>query len=296
MFPPKAPPAFVEVWTAAVFMALQTLAGCSAKSSANVQLLSRSFSPAIASASVFPTIARMQEITALDGALLVDKPAGWTSHDVVAKIRNHFRIPKVGHCGTLDPNATGLLIIVLGRGTKLSEKLMSSDKVYEGEAKLGETTNSYDADGEVVSTAPVPPLTVDRLNEEACKFVGDLMQLPPMVSAVKIEGVPLYKLARKGMEVERKERLVHIYTFHFTAYAEPIGSFRVACTKGTYVRALVHDLGQRLGCGAHLKTLRRIDSGKFSVNDSTPLEKILQWSPVELASHVIPFFELARAE
>src|ERR1051325_1946799 len=112
----------------------------------------------------------MQEIGPLDGAILVDKPPGWTSHDVVAKIRNQFRIPKVGHCGTLDPNATGLLIIVLGRGTKLSEKLMSSDKVYEGDAKFGETTDSYDADGQVTATAPVPPLTLDRLNEEAAAF------------------------------------------------------------------------------------------------------------------------------
>lgn len=238
----------------------------------------------------------MQEIGALDGALLVDKPSGWTSHDVVAKIRNHFRIPKVGHCGTLDPNATGLLIIVLGRGTKLSEKLMSSDKVYEGEAKFGETTNSYDADGEVTSTAPVPPLSVEKLNEEAGKFVGDLMQLPPMVSAVKIEGVPLYKLARKGMDVERKERLVHIYTYRFTSYVEPIGTFRVGCTKGTYVRSLVHDLGQRLGCGAHLLNLRRSDSGKFSVKDAAPLEAILKWSLTEFTEHVIPFFQLARAE
>src|SRR5205085_4267349 len=133
----------------------------------------------------------MQEIGALDGAILVDKPIGWTSHDVVAKIRNHFRIPKVGHCGTLDPNATGLLIIVVGRGTKLSEKLMSSDKVYEGEAKFGETTDSYDADGQILTTAPVPPLTLETLNEAASRFTGDLMQAPPMVSAVKHQGVPL---------------------------------------------------------------------------------------------------------
>jgi tRNA pseudouridine55 synthase len=251
---------------------------------------------AIASLTLFPTISLMQEIGALDGALLIDKPVGWTSHDVVAKIRNHFRIPKVGHCGTLDPNATGLLIIVLGRGTKLSEKLMSSDKVYEGEAKFGETTDSYDVDGQIVSTAPVPPLTVEQLNDEAMKFTGDLMQTPPMVSAVKVGGVPLYKLARKGVEVERKERLVHIYTYRFTQYAEPVGIFRVSCTKGTYVRSLVHDLGQRLGCGAYLKTLRRVDSGKFSVNESTPLEDILKWSLPELEKRVIPFSQLARAE
>src|SRR6185503_18969224 len=170
----------------------------------------------------------MQEFTALDGAILIDKPSGPTSHDVVDAIRRHFRIKKVGHCGTLDPNATGLLIIVLGRGTKLSEKLMSSDKVYEGEAKFGETTDSYDVDGQITVTLPVPPLTVEQLNEEAAKFTGDLMQLPPMVSAVKIAGVPLYKLARKGQEVERKERLVHIYTYRFTAYSESVGVFRVA--------------------------------------------------------------------
>src|SRR6266704_3337297 len=127
----------------------------------------------------------MQEFSALDGALLIDKPAGPTSHDVVDAIRRHFGIKKVGHCGTLDPNATGLLIIVLGRGTKLSEKLMSDDKVYEGSIKFGEATDSYDADGELVSSLPVPPLTLDQLNEAAAKFSGDQMQTPPMVSAVK---------------------------------------------------------------------------------------------------------------
>ncbi len=238
----------------------------------------------------------MHEIGALDGALLVDKPAGPTSHDVVAIIRRQFEIPKVGHCGTLDPGATGLLIIVLGRGTKLSEKLMSSDKVYEGEAKFGETTDSYDADGQIVTTSLVPPLTLDRLNEEASHFAGDLMQAPPMVSAVKYQGVPLYKLARKGVEVERKERLVHIYTYRFNHYEEPVGTFRVSCTKGTYVRSLVHDLGQRLGCGAHLRSLRRLDSGKFSVNDAAPLDEVRQWSSAELRKHMIPYFQLARAE
>src|SRR5207249_5697094 len=126
----------------------------------------------------------IQEFSALDGAILIDKPAGPTSHDVVAAIRRHFGIKKVGHCGTLDPNATGLLIIVLGRGTKLSEKLMSDDKAYEGTIKFGESTNSYDTDGDLVASLPVPPLTLGQLNEEAEKFVGDLMQTPPMVSAI----------------------------------------------------------------------------------------------------------------
>src|ERR1700733_12391114 len=165
----------------------------------------------------------MLEFDPLDGALLIDKPAGPTSHDVVDAIRREFRLKKVGHCGTLDPNATGLLIIVLGRGTKLSEKLMSSDKVYEGTIKLGETTDSYDADGELVSSLPVPPTTLAELNELATTFVGDLMQMPPMVSAVKKNGVPLYKLARKGIEVVREPRLIHIYNFKFSEYHEPMG-------------------------------------------------------------------------
>src|SRR5207302_7475849 len=136
----------------------------------------------------------MREFDTLDGALLIDKPAGPTSHDVVDAIRRQFQIKKVGHCGTLDPNATGLLVIVLGRGTKLSEKLMSSDKVYEGSIKFGETTDSHDADGELVSSLPLPPMTLDGLNEAAAEFVGDQMQMPPMVSAIKKGGVPLYKL------------------------------------------------------------------------------------------------------
>src|SRR5580698_10277534 len=224
-----------------------------------------------------------------DGALLIDKPAGPTSHDVVDAIRRAFRFEKVGHCGTLDPNATGLLIIVLGRGTKLSEKLMSDDKVYEGSAKFGESTDSYDADGQLVASLPLLPMTVEELNEAASSFQGDQMQTPPMVSAVKVKGVPLYKMALKGIEVERKARLIHVYSFKFSSYVEPIGRFRVACTKGTYVRALAHELGQKLGCGAHLATLRRVTSGKFDVKDAVTFEDILKMTPSELQKHVIPF-------
>ena len=237
----------------------------------------------------------MQEFSALDGALLIDKPVGPTSHDVVDAIRRHFAIKKVGHCGSLDPNATGLLIIVLGRGTKLSEKLMSQDKVYEGTIKFGESTNSYDADGELVASLPVPPLTLDQLNETANQFVGDLMQTPPMVSAVKKDGVPLYKLARKGIEVEREARLVHIYNFRFSAYQEPLGQFRLACTKGTYVRSIAHEMGQKLGCGAHLAALRRVVSGKFDVAQSIPLSEVFKLTPRELEKRVLPFLTLARA-
>jgi tRNA pseudouridine55 synthase len=236
----------------------------------------------------------MHEFGPLDGALLIDKPVGPTSHDVVDAIRRRFQIKKAGHCGTLDPNATGLLVIVLGRGTKLSEKLMATDKVYEGALRLGETTASYDADGELTASLPVPPMTLEQLNDVAATFVGDQMQLPPMVSAVKKDGVPLYKLARKGIEVERKERMIHIYSFCFSGYVEPVGQFRVACTKGTYVRTLAHDFGEKVGCGGHLATLRRIVSGKFEVADALPLDQVLALSTTELEKRVIPFLKLTR--
>jgi len=236
----------------------------------------------------------MRVFDPFDGAVLIDKPAGPTSHDVVDALRRTFGLEKAGHCGTLDPNATGLLVIVLGKGTKLSEKLMSDDKVYEGAIKFGETTDSYDADGELVASLPVPPLTLEELNATAAAFQGDLMQTPPMVSAVKIKGVPLYKMARKGIEVERKARLIHVYSFRFAGYTEPFGQFRIACTKGTYVRALAHELGQKIGCGAHLASLRRVVSGKFDVKDSIPFEDVLKLSSSELQKRVLPFLTLAQ--
>jgi tRNA pseudouridine55 synthase len=235
----------------------------------------------------------MHVFDTLDGALLIDKPSGPTSHDVVDAIRRSFHIKKVGHCGTLDPNATGLLIIVLGKATKLSEKLMASDKVYEGTAKFGETTASYDSDGDLVASLPVPPITLDELNELAAGFQGDQLQMPPMVSAVKVGGVPLYKMARKGIEVERKPRLIRIYSFRFTEYEQPLGKFRVACTKGTYVRTLIHDLGQKLGCGAHLSALRRTVSGNFNVADALPLKDALELPISEIEKRVIPMLKLA---
>src|SRR5262249_25247238 len=238
----------------------------------------------------------MQEFSALDGAILIDKPARPTSHDVVDAIHRKFGIKKVGHCGTLDPNATGLLIIVLGRGTKLSERLMSDDKVYEGMIKFGESTDSYDADGELTGSLPVPPFTLDELNEAAGEFIGDIMQTPPMVSAINKGGVPRYKLSRKGVEVQREPRLIHIYNFRFTEYQEPLGHFRLACTKGTYVRSVAHELGEKLGCGAHLATLRRVTSGKFDVAKAIEFEAALNLNPRQLEQHVIPFLSLARPD
>jgi tRNA pseudouridine55 synthase len=145
----------------------------------------------------------------------------------------------------------------------------------------------------LIASLPVPPLSLEQLNEATTSFVGDQMQMPPMVSAVKKAGVPLYKLARKGIEIEREPRLVHIYNFRFSQYQEPIGWFRLACTKGTYVRSVAHELGQKLGCGAHLSTLRRVTSGKFDVAQAIPFEELLKLTTPELERYVIPFLKLA---
>ena len=228
-----------------------------------------------------------------DGILLIDKPAGPTSHDIVDIIRNSYRIKKVGHCGTLDPAATGLLIIVLGKATKLSEKLMSDDKVYVGSMKLGETTNTFDAEGQVESTQPVPDLSIETLQKEANKFLRDQMQIPPMVSAIKINGTPLYKLARKGQTIDRKERFIHLYKFLISEYETPVAWFKVACTKGTYIRTLAHDFGQKIGCGGHLTGLRRTISGTFKVSNATSLEELTTLSALDLNKRIIPMLKLS---
>lgn len=231
----------------------------------------------------------------LDGVLLVDKPAGPTSHDVVHRIRKTFRIDKVGHGGTLDPNATGLLVILLGKGTKLSDRIMGGDKAYTGEMRLGRTTSTQDCEGETLEEKLWQTVTREQVEAQMAALTGDLFQTPPMVSAIKIDGVPLYKLARKGQEVERKPRFIHVYRMTLTAWAPPLATFDVLCTKGTYVRTLAHDIGQALGCGACLDALRRTESGAFHVNDALPLDEILALSPDQLVPRVIPFARVARA-
>jgi tRNA pseudouridine55 synthase len=223
-----------------------------------------------------------------DGVLLVDKPGGFTSHDVVAKIRGHFGFKKVGHGGTLDPMATGLLVILLGRGTKLSQRIMGGDKTYEGTMRLGVTTDSQDAEGKILREADASHITRDMLESAMQPFTGDIMQTPPMVSAIKKNGVPLYKLARKGKTVEREPRLIHVYEFSLLDYVCPCADFRLRSTKGTYVRTICHDTGETLGCGAHLAALRRTRSGSFSVTDALPLEDLIALSMTDLQRRIIP--------
>jgi tRNA pseudouridine55 synthase len=231
------------------------------------------------------------QLSPFDGVLLIDKPAGMTSHDVVDCVRRHFGFKKVGHCGTLDPAATGLLILVLERATKLQDRLMSDDKAYEGAMILGVSTDSQDADGEIIAEKPVPPLTAEDIEEVLAKFRGDIQQIPPMVSAIKHQGTPLYKLARKGKTVEREPRLIHIYDLRVLGLELPRITFRVACTKGTYVRTICSDIGDLLGCGAHLHELRRTRSGKFDVNEAHQLQTVLTLTREELKPLIIPILK-----
>lgn len=226
------------------------------------------------------------------GVLLVDKEPDWTSHDVVNCVRRRFRVRKVGHCGTLDPIATGLLILVLGRATKLSSQLMTQDKVYEGTMCLGVETHTQDRAGEVTATADPSGVAEAMVREVAAGFVGEQMQIPPMVSAIKKGGKALYKLARKGKEVERDPRPITIHSLDITRVAIPEVDLNVACSKGTYVRTLCADIGRTLGCGAHLQQLRRTRSGMFSVDDAFSTTEIKEWEREDLLQHIIPLGEL----
>ena len=230
------------------------------------------------------------------GVLLVNKPKDWTSHDVVAFIRSRFNAAKCGHCGTLDPAATGLLVVVLGKFTKLSQKFSGQDKVYEGTILLGTETDSQDMDGSVIRQSDWSGITEPQLREAFASFVGDIEQVPPMVSAVKKDGARLYELARKGQEVEREPKQISIYSIDVTRVALPYADFTVECSKGTYVRTLCADVGARLGCGAALYRLNRLRSGEFSLDDAVDIETVKQWTQDDLDNWVTGFLHnrLAR--
>jgi tRNA pseudouridine55 synthase len=229
-----------------------------------------------------------------DGVLLVDKAAGMTSHDVVALVRRRLQIRKVGHCGTLDPLATGLLLLTLGRGTKIQDLLMAEDKEYSGTMMLGVTTSTQDKDGEVIERRDVPPLEEKTIRSAFEKFRGDFYQTPPMVSAIKQAGVPLYKLARQGKTVEREPRLVHVYRYSIDRMALPEIGFTVVCSKGFYVRTYAHDIGAELGCGAHLHSLRRVKSGRFDLTSAISVEEIKTADPSEIVARVLSLPQVSR--
>jgi len=223
----------------------------------------------------------------MEGILLVDKPRDHTSHDVVARLRGKLKMKRVGHAGTLDPMATGLLIILVGKATRVSQYLTSLDKEYEGTVELGKVTDTQDAEGEMMETRPVPPFTEAEIRTAIQGFLGDQYQLPPMYSAIKIDGVPLYKSARKGEEIAREPRFIRVMSWEMTRFALPQFDFRLRCTKGTYVRTLAHDLGQRLGCGAHLAALRRTATDKFNVAQALTLDQIQAMTLPEIEKRLI---------
>jgi tRNA pseudouridine55 synthase len=227
----------------------------------------------------------------LDGVLLVDKPTDHTSHDVIARLRGKLKMKRIGHAGTLDPMATGVLIVLVGKATRASQYLMSLDKEYAGTIKLGAVTNTQDAEGEILETRPVPPLTDDEVRAMAQTFIGDQYQMPPMFSAIKIDGVPLYKSARKGEEIEREPRFVRISSFELTRIAPPEIDFVIRCTKGTYVRTIAHDFGAKLGCGGHLSALRRTATGKFVVAQCLTLDQIQALTLPEIEKRLVPVHE-----
>lgn len=213
------------------------------------------------------------------GFLNIDKPLGLTSHDVVARVRRVYRqatgSKKVGHAGTLDPLATGVLIVCLGSATRLSEYVMHQPKRYRAEVRLGIATTTYDAEGEPTATQDASHITRARLEQVLPEFTGDIQQVPPMYSAIKQGGRKLYELARAGKTVERPARRVRIESLQVAAFSPPIATLDVTCGSGTYIRSLAHDIGERLGVGAHLAGLRRTQSGDFSSEHAIALDDLL---------------------
>jgi tRNA pseudouridine55 synthase len=218
----------------------------------------------------------------IDGLVVVDKDAGWTSHDVVAKCRGRYRQKRVGHSGTLDPDATGVLLVGLGRVTRLLKYLTDLPKTYTGEVVLGRATSTLDASGEVTGEWDMSGVTLDDARTAALALTGPILQVPPMVSALKVGGKRLHELARAGIEVEREARPVTVHRFHIAATTDPsVLAVEVECSSGTYIRTLAADLGTALGGGAHLRNLRRTAIGSFTLADAHPLDALTD-------EHVMP--------
>ena len=233
------------------------------------------------------TIYNLQSAIVMHGFLNIDKPAGLTSHDLVARVRRLARQKRVGHAGTLDPAATGVLVVALGAATRLIEYVQdATTKRYHAVVQLGVTTATDDAEGEVVDAAPVPSLDPTMLEAALARFRGPIMQVPPMFSALHHEGRRLHELAREGIVVERAARPITIERLELLAWEAPLITLDIMCSKGTYIRSLARDLGEVLGCGAHLKALRRIAVGTFLIEDATPLA-VLESDPSIIMSIIL---------
>lgn len=227
-----------------------------------------------------------------EGILCVDKPKGWTSHDVCAFVRKRFRIAKVGHAGTLDPLATGVLVLLLGRATKLSQEFSSCDKDYFGAFELGVETDSHDRDGQVLREAPWESIRLEQVRAVLPRFLGEIEQTPPMISAIRHKGVRLYQLARRGTVVPRKKRRIIVHEFRAESQSGPFIRFFARVSKGTYLRTLVHDMGEALGCHGTLSELRRVRSGNFGIEKSVTIEALKTFSPEDLQQWICPLSTL----
>ncbi len=209
--------------------------------------------------------------------ILIDKPREWTSFDVVNKIRRLMKVKKTGHCGTLDPMATGLLILAAGRATKSIDRLTRSDKTYQTEFTFGIETDTYDTDGVILEEKNVPDIGPADWDSILNEWTGDMLQIPPAYSAIKKNGIPLYKLARNGKRVLADPRPVHIFKIELISWIKPVLKLIIHCSKGTYIRSIAHDLGQRLGCGGTVSELRRLKIGDFSVRDAWTIPEFQTW-------------------
>ncbi len=211
----------------------------------------------------------------MSGVLVVDKPVGMTSHEVVQIIRRGTNIRRAGHTGTLDPRASGVLVILIGPAVRLSEYVSASDKRYQAVIRLGANTDTYDSDGQVTRTNPID-VTEEQFETELKKFIGEIEQTPPPYSAIKMQGRPAYAMARAGEEVEMQPRIINVYSLDVLEWAPPEVTVDVHCSSGTYVRSLAYDIGEKLGCGAMLVGLRRTKSGRFTLKDAVPLRKLIE--------------------
>lgn len=230
-----------------------------------------------------------------NGFLVIDKPEGVTSHEVVQLVRRRLCVPKVGHLGTLDPLATGVLPMAIGKATRLIQFLRNSEKNYEGTIYLGVVTDTYDREGQVIAKKDVPVLTADQLQALTSEWLGPQCQTPPAFSAKKIRGVPAYRLARRGKPVEIAPQQVVIRRLEFFKRSACEIDFRIWCSAGTYVRSFASDIGKRLGCGAHLSRLRRISSGEFSLSQAIPSELVAAAEIEFLVERLIPSSEVLKS-
>ncbi len=227
----------------------------------------------------------------ISGILVIDKPKGLTSTETLEKVKKILKIKKAGHGGTLDPIATGVLPIFLNEATKVAQIFLEGDKIYEGNFELGFTTDTYDITGEVLARYEVKDLTLEKLNQIAKRFVGEIEQIPPPYSAAKFRGRPLYKYARNGLIIPKEPKKIKIYQFDILSLEGKVASFYLKCSKGTYVRSLIHQIGEELGCGAVLTSLRRIQKSVFTMEKALTLEdleKMVKENPEKIKEFIIP--------